>query len=768
MNFFQRFFTKSPPVESAEQQTTPTIYAIARTIGDRFDEVAYPAEMLEDREFIAAPEKLAENYSHEELLAFSLSENAKIASLALLAFARKANDSAIAPILEHINSYERWPKFFALEALDRLLPAPQPLLGKLFVALNDDWSDGYDRVLIQFIRNFARRRVAAGEIATFDGALADASASRLDDVSALLERIDAEIAKPMREELKSHQAGRTNVSFLRRIGTILDKDDPSIIEHEALVAATELLVQTLTANARRSVLVVGDEGVGKTTAIRAAAKRLREAGWTIFEAGAPEVIAGQSYIGEIEERLQKMFRNLRAPRRVVWIVPQFHELLYSGAHRFKPTGILDMILPEIESGSIAVVGEISTAAHQTLLQQKPGIASAMVNVRVEPLSAEKTLELASELFHRPDVIVEAWQLATQYLGRRAAPGSLLSLLESTRARAGEDFTIDDLLNTLSRVTGLPREILDERQGLDLAAMRAHFESRVLGQNEAIDVLVERVALIKAGVTDPTRPLGVFLFAGPTGTGKTEIAKCLAEYLFGSSERMIRIDMSELQTADSVGRLVGGESASHSLVDEIRRQPFSIVLLDEMEKAHPRVLDYFLQVFDDGRLTDRRGNVADFRHAIVILTSNLGAAVRTFGRTGFSETNGPGFQSSTVMAALERELRKEFLNRLDRVVVFRPLSRETMRGILRKEIAGALQRRGLRNRDWSVEWDDSAIELLLTAGFTPDLGARPLKRAVERHFLTPLAEMIVAGRVPEGERRLLLRAGQRGLELDWND
>ncbi|HVF66314.1 MAG TPA: AAA family ATPase, partial [Pyrinomonadaceae bacterium] len=308
---------------------------------------------------------------------------------------------------------------------------------------------------------------------------------------------------------------------------------------------------------------------------------------------------------------------------------------------------------------------------------------------------------------------------------------------------------------------------DEREGLDLSELRAFFERRVLGQPEAVDCLVERVAMVKAGLTDPTRPQGVFLFVGPTGTGKTEIAKTLAEFLFGSPDRMIRLDMSELQTWESQGRILGESeetSDSAALVNQIRKQPFSVVLLDEFEKAHPAVWDLFLQVFDDGRLTDKRGNTADFRHSVIIMTSNLGSTLPHGASVGFAQEQSQ-FAAGSVERAVGRAFRPEFLNRIDRVVVFRPLGRGVMRDLLRKELNDVLTRRGLRTRQWAVEWDESAIEFLLEKGFTADLGARPLKRAVERYLLAPLALTIVNHQFPEGDQFLFVRSSSDGETLD---
>jgi len=318
--------------------------------------------------------------------------------------------------------------------------------------------------------------------------------------------------------------------------------------------------------------------------------------------------------------------------------------------------------------------------------------------------------------------------------------------------------------------GLPLTLLDPTAPLDLEAARDFFGSRVLGQPEAVECLVERMALIKAGLTDSTRPLGVFLFVGPTGTGKTEIAKTLAALLFGSPNSMIRRDMSEYQTPDSLERLISDTSVGTRgapVVGSVRKDPFSVVLLDEFEKAAAPIWDLFLQVFDDGRLTDRHGRVVDFRRCVIILTANIGSAIARGPGLGFSPSREP-FRPEAVERGVRSAFRPEFLNRLDRMVVFRPFGRAQMRALLEKELAEAVRRRGLRRRPWAVEYDESALAFLIDRGFSPELGARPLKRAVERYLLGPLAKAIVEQSVPEGEQFLFVTAPAGKIEVRFVD
>ena len=302
--------------------------------------------------------------------------------------------------------------------------------------------------------------------------------------------------------------------------------------------------------------------------------------------------------------------------------------------------------------------------------------------------------------------------ARQYLSAASLPGPVLDLIKLTVARAAKDGSerVDPhgVILTLSQLTGLPSSILDNTERVDLAAIRAYFSARVIGQAEAVGAVVERIAMLKAGLNDPAKPIGVFLFAGPTGTGKTELAKTAAEFLFGSADRLIRLDMSELQTPESTAKIPGAAprrpASTDSLIARVRQQPFSVVLLDEFEKAHARVWNLFLQVFDDGRLTDAGASrrLPPQHHHPDDQPRRHGAPRVGLGFAPTAEAS----RRDQVERGDRAAFRPEFRNRLDHVIVFHPLTRDLMRGILAKELGRVLERRGLQDREWAVEWEAS--------------------------------------------------------------
>ncbi len=784
----------TPPSDSetSQQPLGPDLslpYTLASTLTDYYQKSAHPDALISHPNFVEGVELLnRRGYSSQDLIAYYHGDNAVAACMALEAYARRSTEEDMREqILANMNGVVPWTRYFALRALNARTPAHESLLGNVVARIDPSWRNSF---AMQFLRDFIKTRLDGGEAGDFHSGHPLIAEEQAGLIRELLEGVEGEPARKLLAEFNSSRATQIGLDFLSSVGRIWNwpetTDPDPVIENEALLAQVATVQAGLFKDRPRSVLLVGDSGVGKSTMARVLGKRLQKRGWVIFEAGHTELIAGKVYVGELEERFRKLLQHLGGKRKILWYIPDFHTISWSGRHQHSVTSALDYFLPRIEQGEITVLGETQPLPYEKLVQSKPGCRTAMEVFRIHALPEDATLEVARQWVRhyrsvgRPELaseetLREAWQLTRQYLVDKSAPGNLLQLLKLAREQlsAKDDpdraiITVNELILTLTQLTGLPASILDDRQNLDLRSLREFFEKRVLSQPEAVDCLVDRVAMIKAAVGDPSRPQGVFLFVGPTGTGKTEIAKALSEYLFGSAGRMIRLDMSEFQ-GESLEHILGDSSRSSagSLVDLIRKQPFSVVLLDEFEKANPRIWDLFLQVFDDGRLTDRNGIMADFRHAIIIMTSNLGGTVPSGTSLGFSPDSSR-FSPAAVERAVSHSFRKEFLNRIDRVLVFRPLSRDTMREILRKELSEVFLRRGLRNRAWAVEWDDVAIDFLLEKGFTRDLGARPLKRAIERYLLAPLANTIVNHQFPEGDQFLFVRSDGTSLRVEFVD
>jgi ATP-dependent Clp protease ATP-binding subunit ClpB len=333
--------------------------------------------------------------------------------------------------------------------------------------------------------------------------------------------------------------------------------------------------------------------------------------------------------------------------------------------------------------------------------------------------------------------------------------------QSTPQLVRNNVTEEEIANVVSKWTGIPVSKMLEGEKEKLLRMEEALEKRVVGQDEAVRIVSNAIRRSRAGLADPRRPNGSFLFLGPTGVGKTELCKALAEFLFDTEEAMVRIDMSEFMEKHSVARLIGappgyvGYEEGGYLTEAIRRRPYAVVLLDEVEKAHQDVFNVLLQVLDDGRLTDGQGRTVDFRNTVIIMTSNLGSQI-------IQELSGEGnYQrmKSAVMETVQQHFRPEFINRVDDIVVFHPLGTKQIRAIV--EIQLNYLRRRLLERDMELELDEKALDLLGEAGFDPVYGARPLKRAIQQQIENPLAQRILRNEFAPGDR---IRVGVRGSEL----
>jgi ATP-dependent Clp protease ATP-binding subunit ClpB len=344
---------------------------------------------------------------------------------------------------------------------------------------------------------------------------------------------------------------------------------------------------------------------------------------------------------------------------------------------------------------------------------------------------------------------------------RAEEERLAAAAKQGQSMLKEEVDEEDIADVVSKWTHIPVSRLMEGEIQKLIHMEERLHQRVVGQDEAIRAVANAIRRARAGLQDPNRPLGSFIFLGPTGVGKTELARALAAFLFDDEHALIRIDMSEYQEKHTVSRLLGappgyvGYEEAGQLTEAVRRRPYSVVLFDEVEKAHPEVLNVLLQLLDDGRLTDGKGRTIDFKNSVVIMTSNLGSAyLADLDEGGVDE----GVRRQ-VMDALRAHFRPEFINRVDEIIVFHPLSREQMKTIIDIQVKGLLKR--LDERKIFVTLTDTAKEWLVREGYDPAYGARPLKRAIQRHILDPLAMRVLEAEFREGDL-VQVDAGPAGL------
>lgn len=557
-------------------------------------------------------------------------------------------------------------------------------------------------------------------------------------------------------------------------------------------ALLERMLSVLAGESRNSIVLVGPPDAGKTALVHELARRLAAGavpdalqGRQLWSVTANNLIAGMTYYGEWQGRAQKLVRQVRQGRQILYMGDP-EEILSAGRFRGSDNNLGRYLRPYMESGDAVLICECSAEAYAAQLHREPSFMNTFVRIDVpetEPADTDAILQSWARRFEAKqplrielEALTAICHLTRRFMPYRSFPGKAVRLLQDTvrdlLPLSGPEIrsvSRGDVVASFTRATGLPAFILSDEIPLRHATVLTHFQERLLGQPEAVDAMVDVVTVLKAGLNDPNKPLGSFFFVGPTGVGKTEMAKVLAEFLFGSRDRMLRFDMSEYASADALPRLIGSAWRSDDegeLTRRVREQPFCVVLLDELEKAHPDVFDALLGVLGEGRLTDAGGRSTDFRNAIIIMTSNLGAARRDLQSVGFAN---PGTADAVHSARLtehfvkaaEAFFRPEFFNRIDRIVAFRPLSPEAVRQITRRELGKLLMREGIVRRNLLVEVDEAVIGRLAEQGFHPHYGARPLQRAIERAVILPLARILVDERA---DHRHLVRFTVRDGEI----
>ena len=541
-------------------------------------------------------------------------------------------------------------------------------------------------------------------------------------------------------------------------------------------ALVEQVLAALASPGRCSVMLVGPRDVGKTALLHEVAARLASGnvppalqGRDLWRLTGNDLMAGATYFGMWEDRARLLISRGRSDG-AIFAMGDPAAIVDAGRWKRSDNNLGRFLRTYVESGELSLMCECTPEVFAAAHKLEPSFVDAFHRVDVpEPdvdaareilLQAGRRLEERQAVEIDEDGVAAALELTHRFEPYRALPGKAVELLDETVQRivardAERRVGREEVTATFAGRSGMPLLLLSDEVPLRTGDVRAFFEARVLGQEEAVEAMVDLVTVAKSGLQDPDKPLGSFFFVGPTGVGKTELTKALAEYLFGSTERVIRFDMAEFSSADAVPKLIG--TAWHSdgegeLTRRVREQPFCVVLLDEIEKAHRDVFDALLSALGEGRLTDANGRTADFRNAIVVMTSNLGAG-QASGALGFSAADaaadGERLRRHFVEQA-EKFFRPEFFNRIDRVLAFQALDPETVRRIARRELGRLLMREGITRRRLLVEIDDAVVEVLAARGFHPRYGARPLQREIERAVIQPLARLIVEQRPSAGD------------------
>jgi ATP-dependent Clp protease ATP-binding subunit ClpC len=652
-----------------------------------------------------------------------------------------------------------------------------PLRHAIYVAPGED--------LVRRVIDETTRHLAAHELGPTQWA------SLLPAQTHALRRLQISVARNDHDDLgKRAESRRTRegnksraaaLELLGQVGTDALANAKTSATPAAIARTTEInrLAALLGGEERVSVALVGPSLAGKTAVLEALLSQavVPFRAHPVYATSGAALVAGQSGFGELAERVHDV---MQAASRVDAIL-YFDNLadLFAG----KSGGIEDLasaLRPWIVDGRVRVVGECTAEAFEQFEKQQPTLLACMHRVGIEPLSADTTRKIITDRAahsrrrepDRPTLAERAAaplvELCERYLVDAAFPGKAVRLFEELRAihrhdvdDTGKPRVIDvhDVYRAFSLRTGMPMFLLREDEKLRRDTLAEEFQRRVIGQREAIGSVIETLCTVKARLQPPGKPLANFLFVGPTGVGKTEVAKTLARILFGSPDRMVRFDMSEYTDPFAAERLIRGTATDDGeLTRRIRQQPFSVLLLDEIEKAHPAVFDLLLQVLGEGRLTDARGRTTHFGNAIIIMTSNLGASHRSTGG------GGPGFGSAQhddaasdalterrhYVEQVDRHFRPEFVNRIDRIIPFASLGRDEIGQVARVSLRRIRERGAFAQRGLELAIDDETLAVLANRGYSKVYGARALRRQLEDHLVAPIAGVLSgAGPLPEG-------------------
>ena len=544
------------------------------------------------------------------------------------------------------------------------------------------------------------------------------------------------------------------------------------------------VIQILGRRRKNNPMLVGDPGVGKSAIVEGIAIKIVTgdippslADKRLISLDLGSIVAGTKYRGDFEKRLKSIINEVAANPDVILFIDEFHTIVGAGG----ASGSLDaanMLKPALARGDIQCIGATTLDEFRKIVEKDGALDRRFQKIMVEHTDIQHSISILDRLktnyekhhnvIYTDEAIEACVRMSDRYITDRCLPDKAIdamdeagSMVRLKNPKKTGHVTAEDVASIISKMTGIPSGRIAEGEGNKLMKMRAKLQGRIIGQDDAIDKVVRAIQRNRAGIKDPGKPIGTFLFFGPTGVGKTQLAKALAEYLFDSEENMVRLDMSEYMEKFNVSRLIGappgyvGFEEGGQLSERVRRKPYCVVLLDEIEKAHPDVFNVLLQVMDEGRLTDSNGRTVSFRNTIVIMTSNVGSReLEEYGSgVGFNTAgrNVQGNRKSVLEKAVRKAFPPEFINRVDEQIFFNSLTKEDIEKIIDIELKGLKNR--VKEAGFELNVTPAAKRFVAEAGYDPSYGARPLKRAIQKHIEDPVSEHIIMSRMMSGKKEL---------------
>lgn len=552
------------------------------------------------------------------------------------------------------------------------------------------------------------------------------------------------------------------------------KLDPVVGRDSEIMRVIEILGR----RKKNNPMLVGDPGAGKSAIVEGIALKIASgdipptlSGKKLISLDIASVVAGTRYRGDFEKRLKSIINEISGNPDIILFIDEFHTIVGAGG----AGGNLDaanMLKPALARGDLQCIGATTISEFTKIIEKDGALDRRFQKVIVEPTDIFQTITILEnikdkyEQYHAVTYTGEAIEacarLSDRYVADRCLPDKAIDALDeagsmvrlrcsmSKRNRREPVVTEEDIATVISKASGVPVNRVAESEAARLMKMSGCLKKTITGQDEAIETVTRAIRRNRAGIKDPSRPIGSFLFLGPTGVGKTQLAKSIAEYLFDSEENIVRIDMSEYMEKFTSSRLIGappgyvGFEDGGQLSEKVRRKPYCVVLLDEIEKAHPDIFNLLLQILDEGRLTDSNGRTVNFRNTIVIMTSNVGSReLEAYGNgLGFSTSsrNVEENRKNVLQKAVRKAFPPEFINRIDELVFFNSLQKEDMEKII------DIQMKGLRSRiaeaGYRLNVTPAAKKFVAEAGYDPYFGARPMKRAIQKYIEDPVSEFII--------------------------